>query len=132
MSSDRILITVPARSAYAKMLRMTAAALSARLGMSYDEVEDVRVAAEEAFLYAADTVAEGSDLTFAITLTDDAIAIEVGLGSEVLDDEEVERRASYATFILEAVCDRFELVSDATGVASLRLYKRLGHVDGSE
>ena len=30
----------------------------------------------------------------------------------VSSDEEVERRASYATFILESVCDSFELTSD--------------------
>ncbi len=132
MSSDRVVLTVPAKSAYAKTLRMTAAALSARLGMSFDEVEDVRIAAEEAFVYAADTVGEGDDLTFVFTVSEQSIALEVGLGMAVLTDEEIERRASYATFILEAVCDGFELVSDESGGGSLRLHKRLGHLDDSE
>jgi serine/threonine-protein kinase RsbW len=123
-------MTVPAKSAYAKTVRMTAAALAARLGMNYDEVEDVRLAAEEAFVYAADTVAEGADLTFRFTLGGDELGLEVGLGSEQLADEEVGRRASYTTFILESVCDSFELVSDESGVGSLRLCKRSGGVDG--
>jgi serine/threonine-protein kinase RsbW len=130
MSHDHVSMTVPAKSAYAKTLRMTAAALAARLGMSYDEVEDVRLAAEEAFVYAADTVADGEDLTFRFTVGADELALEVGLGAEQLTDEEVGRRASYATFILESVCDSFELVSDEAGIGSLRLSKRSGGVDG--
>ncbi len=130
MPHDQVSMTVPAKSAYAKTVRMTAAALAARLGMSYDEVEDVRLAAEEAFVYAADTVAEGADLTFRFTLGGDELALEVGLGAEQLADEEVGRRASYTTFILESVCDSFELVSDESGAGSLRLCKRAGGVDG--
>ncbi|PKQ16167.1 MAG: ATP-binding protein [Actinobacteria bacterium HGW-Actinobacteria-7] len=130
MSSDQVIVTVPAMGAYAKTLRMTAAVLAARLGMSYDEVEDVRLAAEEAFVYAADTVAEGEPLSFVFTVGSDELGLAVGLGSERLTDEEVERRASYATFILESVCDTFELVSDEFGVGSLRLSKRSECVDG--
>jgi serine/threonine-protein kinase RsbW len=122
-------MTVPAKGAYAKTVRMTAAALAARLGMTYDAVEDVRLAAEEAFVYAADTVREGDELTFRFDLSDDLMEMQVGLGSEVLDDEQVERRAAYTTFILESVCDRFELVSDEHGIGSLKLSMCVEGVD---
>jgi serine/threonine-protein kinase RsbW len=125
-----VTVTVPAKGAYAKTVRMTAAALAARLDMSYDEVEDVRLAAEEAFVYAADTVAEGENLAFVFTVGEGVIALEVGLGSERLTDEDVARRATYATFILESICDGFELVSDQAGVGSLRLFKRSEGVNG--
>ncbi len=130
MSQDIVTMTVPAKGAYAKTVRMTAAALAARLDMSYDEVEDVRLAAEEAFVYAADTVAEGENLTFNFTVGDGVIALEVGLGSKRLTDEDVARRATYATFILESICDGFELVSDQAGVGALRLFKRSEGVNG--
>jgi serine/threonine-protein kinase RsbW len=127
MPSDRITLTVPAKGEYARIVRMTAAAIVSRAGMSFDDVEDMRMAAEEAFVYAADTVAEGGALTFAFEVDDGAVSIEVGLGAETaMTDEEVERRASYATFILESVCDSFELASDQTGSPSLRLVKRIG------
>jgi len=130
MSKDRITLTVPARGEHARTVRMTAAAIVSRMGMSFDDVDDVRMAAEEAFVYAADTVADGDDLTFVFEMDDDTIEIEVALGDEThLSDEEVERRASYATFILESVCDSFELVSAETGRASLRLVKRAGIAD---
>ena len=56
---DRITLTVPSRSEYARTVRMTAAALASRMGMSFDDVEDVRMAAEEAFVYAADSLRRG-------------------------------------------------------------------------
>lgn len=130
MSQDRIQLTVPAKGEYAKTVRMTAAALVSRMGMTYDELDDVRMAAEEAFVYAADTVREGDDLTFTFTLDEDCISIEVGLGAEShLTDEDIERRASLATFILESVCDSFELGSDESGCQSLRLSKCAGTID---
>lgn len=54
MSTERITLTVPARAEFAKTVRMTASALVGRTGMTYDEVDDVRMAAEEAFVYACD------------------------------------------------------------------------------
>jgi serine/threonine-protein kinase RsbW len=127
MPNDLITLTVPAKDEYARIVRMTAAAIVSRLGMSYDDVEDVRMAAEEAFVYATDTVAPGDDLSFVFELDDDGVVIRVPLGTKpVLSDDEVDRRASYATFILESVCDSFELASDEDGNASLRLVKRIG------
>jgi len=130
MPHDSITLTVPARGEYAKTVRMTAASLVSRMGMAYDEVDDVRIAAEEAFVYASDTVEPGEPITFQFELGTDCIAINVPLGSQMhMSDEEFERRASYATFILESVCDSFELVSDEEGRASLRLLKRSGIID---
>lgn len=116
MSSDRVTLTVPAKGEYAKTVRMTAAALSSRMGMTYDEVDDVRMASEEAFVYACDTVTPGGEVELQFDVDDDEISITVALGSEeTLSDEDAERRASYATFILQSVCDRFELSSDENG-----------------
>lgn len=130
MATDRITLSVPAKSEYAKTVRMTAAALVSRMGMSYDEVDDVRMAAEEAFVYAVDTMAEDAAVTFDFVLNDDELIIEVTLGAEPdVSDEEVERRTSYATFILQSVCDRYELVSDEQSHRMLRLIKRAGSAD---
>jgi serine/threonine-protein kinase RsbW len=129
MSSDRITLTVPARSEFAKTVRMTAAALAGRTNMSYDDVEDVRMAAEEAFVYAVDTLPDDGEVRFEFTVEGDSIALDVPLGNERAGvDEESERAASYATFILESVCDEYELVTGEDG-AHLRLVKRAGSVD---
>ena len=126
--SDRVTLTVPSRGEFARTVRMTASELASRMGMSYDDVEDVRLAAEEAFVYAADTIPEDDPVTVDFIVGDDEFELVVGLGLESrFSDEEAERRASYATFILQSVCDRFELSSDDNG-PHLRVTKIKGSV----
>lgn len=129
MATDRITLCVPAKGEYAKTVRMTAAALVSRMGMTYDAVDDVRMAAEEAFVYAVDTLPDGAEVRFDFDVTEDQVVIDVALGSEEpSSDEEAERRAAYATFILESVCDSYEFATDETG-AHLRLTKLAGVSD---
>ena len=129
MPSDHITLTVPARSECAKTVRLTAAALAGRIDMSYDDVEDVRMAAEEAFVYAVDTLPEGADVRFDFTIGEGSIAIDVPLGPEKsATNEEDERAAAYAVFILESVCDEYEFLTGENG-AHLRLVKRAGSGD---
>jgi serine/threonine-protein kinase RsbW len=131
MAHDQITLTVPAKSEYARTVRMTAAALVGRTSMSYDDVEDVRMAAEEAFVYAVDTLPEDSEVRFTFTVDDDSIGIDVLLGSEKIPSDDADERATaYAGFILEAVCDSHEFTSDDTG-AHLHLLKRAGSGDAS-
>jgi serine/threonine-protein kinase RsbW len=129
MPNDHISLTVPAKSEFAKTVRMTAAVLAGRVDMSYDDVEDVRMAAEEAFVYAVETLPEGADVRFDFTIEGDSIVIDVRLGAEeTSSDEEAERSAAYAVFILESVCDEYEFRTDEDG-AHLRLVKRAGSGD---
>jgi serine/threonine-protein kinase RsbW len=129
MPSDHISLTVPAKDEFAKTVRMTAAALAGRTSMSYDDVEDVRMAAEEAFVYATDTLPEGADVRFEFTVDESSMIIDVPLGGEeTIADEETERAAAYAIFILESVCDEYEFKTDSDG-AHLRLVKRAGSSD---
>jgi serine/threonine-protein kinase RsbW len=132
MPSDRISLSVPAKSEYAKTVRMTAAALVSRMDMNFDQVDDVRMAAEEAFVYAIDTLPEDAQVAFEFAVSDTELTIDVALGSEnPSSDEEAERRAAYATFILESVCDSYEFATDEYG-AHLRLVKRVGAGDGDQ
>lgn len=130
MAQDRVTLTVPARGEYARAVRMTASALVSRMGMNFDEVDDVRMAAEEAFIYAVDTLPEDAQVEIDFLVGDDVLEMEVLLGGESdVSDAEVERRSSYATFILESVCDEYELTTNEQGNRSLRLSKRAGVVD---
>ncbi len=126
--SDRVTLTVPSRSEFARTVRMTASELATRMGMSYDDVEDIRLAAEEAFIYASETVSEDEHVTIDFTIDGDELQMVAALGAQAEDsDEDAERRASYATFILQSVCDSFELSSDDDG-AHLRVTKIKGSV----
>ncbi len=108
MARDRITLTVPARGEYAKTVRLAAAELASRLGMSYDEVDDVRIAAEEAFVYACDCVGDDEDVTFRFEVSEDALGVTVG---PMPDIRGIRPGVSegYAEFILRSVCDEFEI-----------------------
>ena len=105
MSTERITLTVPARAEFAKTVRMTASALVGRIGMTYDEVDDVRMAAEEAFVYACDHNPESGDRDARVLArSPTGIEIKVPLSDSLRTaDEDGERRAAYATFILQSV-----------------------------
>lgn len=125
MSADHIVLSVPSRAEYARTVRMTAAALVSRLDMTYEDVDDVRMAAEEAFVYAVDHSPDDAVVNVEFAITNDSIEVKVALCDEVpVTDEEAERRAAYATFILQSVCDHYELSSDDQG-PYLRLVKRI-------
>lgn len=129
MAHDQITLTVPARGEYARTVRMTAAELGSRAAMTYDDIEDVRMAAEEAFVYAVDTLPEGADVRIVFTVAEDKLEIDVLLGTErASTSNEDERATAYASFILEAVCDEVGFASDDSG-AHLHLLKCAGGVD---
>jgi serine/threonine-protein kinase RsbW len=120
--TDHVRLTVPAREEFARTVRMTAAALAGRMGMSIDEVEDVRIAVEEAFVFAIGRVADGEPVTFEFAVDEDMLALDVGpvpTGERGAEGAE----ARYARFILESVCDTYEL-ADEDGACTLKLIKK--------
>lgn len=122
--ADKVLISVPARGEYAKTVRLVASSLATRAGMSFAEVEEMRMAAEEAFVYVCDRVEEGAPVDLAFTVADDEVVLEVGpVPVSSAADEEAVQRGGYARFILEAVCDELEMDDSAAG-CHVRLLKR--------
>ncbi len=120
---DRVVLVVPARGEFARTVRMTAAELATRSGMDIDAVEDVRLAVEESFVFAVERVS-GTDLTFTFDVSPGEVVLTVspllpGSGG----DEGPDRVERYARFILESICDEFEIVGD-DGATRLRLVKR--------
>jgi serine/threonine-protein kinase RsbW len=129
-ASDRITLTVPARGEYAKTVRLIAAELASRLGMSYDEVDDVRIAAEEAFVYISQCVGEDGEATFTFLVSSGCLEIVAGPLQGARSVEEAPGLlGGYAEFILRSVCDEFEVTRDDEG-CSLRLCRRVGSVAG--
>ncbi len=124
MRSDRVTLTVPAKSEYARTVRLLAAELAGRMGMTYDEVDDVRIAAEEAFVFACARVPYGDDVAFTFAIEGPTLAVSVGPVPNVAGaaEEEGEPLDRYALFILESVCDSTEL-DEGPGSCTLRVTK---------
>lgn len=130
MSKDRVTLTVPARGEYARTVRVTAAELAARIGMSYDEVDDVRIGAEEAFVYACECAGDSAEVTFAFVVEDGVLSAEVGpLPACCATEGERSASEGYAEFILRSVCDEFE-VCHAEGSCTLKLSRRAAVPEG--
>jgi serine/threonine-protein kinase RsbW len=129
MHAESITLTVPARSDYAKTVRMTAAQLASRIGMSYDEVDDVRIAAEEAFVYACSCVEEAAAVTFTFAVEGTSLEISVGPLARCCAPGGSQTAESYAEFILRSVCDEFS-VEHGSGECRLRLACRAKPMPG--
>lgn len=123
--SDHVRLTCPARDEFARMVRMTAAALAGRMGMSIDEVDDVRMAVEEAFLLAKARVGADELVTFDFDVDDHSLALVVGPLPDDAAAGADSAEARYARFILESVCDEFSVDADPDdATCTLRLTKK--------
>lgn len=114
MQSQTVRLSVPAEPAYARSVRMMASNLAVVAGMTVDDVEDVRMAAEEGFVYACATEPSSCDVEF--TVGEGLMGMDFTLGArsaEAAADEDVDA-FEYATLILSAVCDDFHLTDDGS------------------
>jgi serine/threonine-protein kinase RsbW len=74
---DFVEVRLPADSAYLSVLRTATAGLAARLDFTLDEIEDLRIAVDEACaMLLAQVVADG-ELTCRFELGDDSLLVDV-------------------------------------------------------
>ena len=123
---DTIELRVPPRPSYARLVRMSAATVAAIGGLSVDDVDDVRMAAEEAFVYACAT-GVSDEMTIVFTLTPGQLEMAFELGTDHVSEDESEPSLVYAALILDAMCDECH-INDG-GDAHMRLVKRTGNAD---
>ncbi|ERI04135.1 ATP-binding protein [Atopobium sp. oral taxon 810] len=128
---DLVSLNVPAEPNYARSVRMLAATLAVSCGMSVDDVEDVRMAAEEGFVYACSTAPKSCGISFELAPNEVTIDFSLGLNEADPDqDNEAELAGDLdlVALLLEAVCDEFLLMDSDEG-SYLHLVKRTAHVE---
>lgn len=120
MAATATRLTVPANAAYARVVRMCAASLAAVADLSLDDVEDVRMAAEEGFVYACATGQDACNVCFA--REDDVLTMDFSLGDDLgaVDDDE---SLDLVEMLLDAICEEFGITEDG---GALRLVLRSG------
>ena len=76
--ASEILLRVPARAPYARIVRVGAAALALRQGMGFREIDDLRLAIDEAMIVLLDGLGEEHDvhLDIAFKVADGRFALE--------------------------------------------------------
>lgn len=114
MAQRMVTLSIPAEPAYARSVRMMASSLAVICGMSVDDIDDVRMVAEEGFVYSSATGADVCDISFG--LDDEAISIDFSLGPNEADGEDIQ----YAHLLLAAICDEFDLDEDSARLHTLK------------
>lgn len=109
-------LSIPAEAAYARTVRMTAANLAVVMELGVDEVEDVRIAAEEGFIFACSTAPELCEVVFELGRDEVAMSFTLGDADPADDNQDIE----LVELLLDAVCDDFYVSDDG---AELRLRK---------
>lgn len=118
-------LVVPAAPEYLRLVRLTAAGLASRLGFTFDEVEDLRMAVDElCFHLLGDTddraaLAEDRTMDLVYSAGSDSITItgRTGLSGAVPEPSELSEQ------ILDALVDEHEVTGD-DGMIRFRLKKQ--------
>ena len=115
MDEKYVLLRVPAEPAFARSVRMTASALAVAAGVdSVDDLEDVKMIADEGFVYACATRPESVEIGF--TLTEGVVGMDFALG----EDEPTDDAVDLVRVLLSALCDEFSFSEDRSTLHLLR------------
>ena len=123
LDGDVVELTVPAESAYLAVVRTATAGLAARLSYSLDEIEDLRIAVDEACAILLPMAAAGADVTCKFGVTPTALAIDVSV--PLKPGETLPGTESFSWQVLTALAGQVA-ASTADGVAVIQLTKKRG------
>jgi serine/threonine-protein kinase RsbW len=120
LAKDVVELHLPADAAYLAVLRTATAGLAARLDFTLDEIEDLRIAVDEACAILLPDVVAGEQLACVFTLEDDLL--DVTISAKIEGDHRPEQ-GSFGWTVLEALAGSVES-GTTDGRAYLRLRKR--------
>lgn len=118
---DEVRLAVPAVPEFLRLVRVTAAGLGSRLGFSYDQVEDLRLAIDE--LCFGLTGATGRLGKVNVRFLVDGETLEVTAHGVFEDSHETPPESEWSKVILAALVDDHELAPGPEG-PTFRLVKR--------
>jgi serine/threonine-protein kinase RsbW len=120
---DVVTVKLPAASAYLSVLRTATAGLAARLDFTLDEIEDLRIAVDEACAMLLAQAVPGTDLMCEFELTGDAMRISV---SVLTVDGEEPSRDTFAWTVLSSLAGEVDARVGADDRVTVTLQKRRG------
>jgi len=120
---DMVTVRLPAASAYLSVLRTATAGLAARLDFTLDEIEDLRIAVDEACAMLLAQAVPGTDLECEFELTGDAMRIAV---SVLTVDGREPSRDTFAWTVLSSLAGEVDANVGADDRVSVVLQKHRG------
>jgi len=126
ISRDQVTVTMPAEGAYLSVLRTATAGLAARLDFTLDEIEDLRIAVDEACAMLLAQAIPGTGLTCAFDLDSDQMTITV---SVVAAQPRMPAKDTFAWTVLSALAGTVDSRLGPEDQVSIVLRKRRAAVD---
>ena len=120
-TDDIVELRLPADGAYLSVLRTATAGLAARLDFTLDEIEDLRIAVDEACALLLAEVASSSELNCLYTLSPLALSVTVSAPSR---SGKLPRRHTFAWTVLTALAGEVDATISEDGILSINLLKR--------
>jgi len=126
---DVVELRLPAASAYLSVLRTATAGLAARLDFTLDEIEDLRIAVDEACAMLLVTAVPGSDLSCSFEMvpgstgTGSSMRVSVSVLST---DGRAPSRDTFAWTVLTALAGEVDSRVDADDRVTVELVKARG------
>ena len=120
MSDDKVRLAVPAQPEYMRLARLTAAGLASRLGFSYDEVEDLRIAVDELCYLLVGPDGRSGTITLTYALDGPSLVVEGEGASEGQPTE----FADLSKQILAAIVDDYDVTRRDGSVAFRMVHRR--------
>ena len=111
ISADEVVLSIPAEPQLLRVARLTAAGLAGRLGFSFDEIEDVKIAVDELCFALVGSRGRPGTLTLTYRLDSDRLDID-GVGSFSDGADADPTPSDLSSQILAAVVDEHNVRRD--------------------
>jgi serine/threonine-protein kinase RsbW len=116
-------LRIPADSAYVSILRTATAGLAARLDFTLDDIEDLRIAVDEACALLLPQAVLGSELDCGFWVRPDSLTVEV---TAISPQPRVPARDGFAWTVLTALASQVDARTDNDAVTLSLVRRREG------
>ncbi len=118
---DEVIVRIPAEGAYLSVLRMVTAGLAARLNFTVDEIEDLKIAVDEACAMLLAQAVPGSDIVVAFNVEVDALRVQVTVTTL---DGRAPSRETFSWTVLTALAGEVDASVDPENRVTIVLHKQ--------
>ena len=123
-TADVVLLAVPASGAWLGVLRTATASLASRLQFTLDEIEDLRIAVDEACAILLALASLDAVLSCRFTVTEDALTVDASVPTDNPATVRLPSNESFAWQVLSALTDEVAARIDGNMVAILLTKRR--------
>lgn len=118
---DQIRLVLPAEPDYGRIARIAASSLALRLGFSFLQIEDLRIAIDEMVILLLRPDGTSTELTIEFTVEPDALVIDARTDRDAPDPIDAEARARFEE-IVDGTVDSHRIDDTGHGVHLVKRY----------